>query len=232
MPIFKLTKQIRFPDPTLAESDGLLAIGGDLKPERLLLAYRLGIFPWYSAGDPILWWFTSPRLVIFLDEFHIPKRVLRLARNSDIKITQNIAFKEVVKACRITRLQNGEETWILPEMASAYTTLHELGYAHSFECWQNKQLVGGLYGVSLGKVFFGESMFSIAKSASQLALIALVEYLTGRNFKLIDCQMTTQHLLRFGAREISGEQFQDILNNYIQEISPHDIRKNKSDFCE
>jgi len=155
-----------------------------------------------------------------------------LARNSDIRITRNNAFTEVVKACSKTRLLKGEETWILPEMASAYNALHELGYAHSFECWQDKQLVGGLYGVSLGKVFFGESMFSTAKSASQLALIALVEYLIGKDFKLIDCQMTTQHLLRFGAREISGKHFQDILNNYIKEINPHDIRKNNSYLCQ
>lgn len=226
MPIFKLTDHIQFPDPALAESNGLLAIGGDLKPERLLLAYRLGIFPWYSEGDPILWWFTSPRLVIFLEEFHIPKRVARFARNTDIKITRNSAFHEVVKACSDTRVERDEETWIVPEMVLAYIRLHELGYAHSIECWLDNQLVGGLYGISLGKIFFGESMFSTVKSASQLALIALVEYLLAQDFKLIDCQMTTKHLLRFGAREISGKQFQNILNNYIQEINPHDNRKN------
>lgn len=214
MPIFQLSNHIQFPDPFLAESDGLLAVGGDLQPKRLLAAYSQGIFPWYSAGDPILWWFTSPRLVIFLNEFHIPKRVARLARNSTIQITIDQDFSRVIKSCSDIRSQNGEDTWILPEMVSAYTALHRMGYAHSVECWQEGQLVGGLYGISLGKVFFGESMFSVAKSASQLALIALVEYLVKQDFELIDCQMTTQHLMRFGAREISGEEFHEVLTRH------------------
>lgn len=231
MPVFKLSNHIQFPDPSLAEENGLLAIGGDLKPERLLLAYSMGIFPWYSTGDPILWWFTAPRLVIFLNEFHIPRRVIRFARNSKITTTIDRAFPQVIYGCCDIRRQRGEETWILPEMEAAYTQLHRLGYAHSIECWEDGQLVGGLYGVSLGKIFFGESMFSKAKSASQLALISLVKYLVAQNFKMIDCQMTTQHLLRFGAREISGEQFQKILHNNIKNINFNDKWKNESYIC-
>ena len=226
MPVFKLSNQIRFPDPLLAERNGLLAVGGDLRPERLLFAYSLGIFPWYSNGDPILWWFTSPRLVIFLDEFHIPRRVARLARNSNMRITRDRAFTEVINACRNTRLQNGEETWILPEITAAFTRLHKLGFAHSVECWLDEKLVGGLYGICMDRIFFGESMFSMVNSASQLALIALVEYLCSQGFTLIDCQMTTKHLLRFGAREISGKYFLQLLNENIREIKPHDNWKN------
>ena len=215
MPIFQLTEQPGFPDPSLAESNGLLAFGGDLTPSRLLEAYRLGIFPWYGEGDPILWWFISPRLVIYLEEFHIPRRLVRYARNSGIEVTRNRSFKEVITACSETRRSNGEGTWISPEMIKAYTILYKMGYAHSFECWRDGQLVGGLYGVSLGKIFFGESMFSIVKSASQLALISLVEYLQRRDFHLIDCQMKTAHLLRFGAREVSRTQFQQLLTTLI-----------------
>jgi leucyl/phenylalanyl-tRNA--protein transferase len=226
MPVFKLTEQLRFPDPLLAETDGLLAIGGDLSPQRLLFAYSLGIFPWYSSGDPILWWFTSPRLVIFPEEFRIPKRLARLARNSTIRITRDRAFQEVILACRKTRIEKGEKTWILPEIGEAFTRLHEMGFAHSVECWQDEKLVGGLYGISMDKVFFGESMFSIVRSASQLALISLVEHLLQQDYKLIDCQMTTQHLLRFGAREISGRYFKKILNENINTINPHEDWKN------
>jgi len=232
MPIFQLNEQhIQFPPPDYAEDNGLLAIGGDLRPERLLMAYSQGIFPWYSEGDPILWWFTSPRLVIFPEEFRIPKRVGRYAKNTLVTVTRDCAFARVISECAAVRTEHGAETWISAEMQEAYTTLHTLGFAHSIECWQEDLLVGGLYGIALDKVFFGESMFSKIKCASQFALIALVKYLKSKNFQLIDCQMTTKHLLRFGAREISGRKFQTLLVENIKNIIPYDDwkdEKNKS----
>lgn len=224
MPVFRLNDQIKFPPPSLAEPSGLLAIGGDLSPERLLAAYTLGIFPWYSPGDPLLWWFTSPRLVIFPNEFRVPKRLHRYARSADIEITRNRAFSKVIKECAEIRTEKAAETWISPEMLVAYSTLHDLGFAHSFECWQQGRLVGGLYGIAIDKVFFGESMFSRIKCSSQFALVALVDYLKKRDFKLIDCQMTTNHLLRFGAREISGKEFRTYLKKNIKGIIPDDKR--------
>lgn len=228
MPIFRLNDQIHFPDPQYAEENGLLAIGGDLRPERLLMAYSQGIFPWYSMGDPILWWFTAPRLVIFPDEFKVPRRVARYARNASFEITRDQAFSRVIAECAEVRTEHRTETWISPEMQSAYTALHHLGFAHSVECWQNGHLVGGLYGIALDHVFFGESMFSRIKCASQFALIALVEYLISRNYQMIDCQMTTNHLLRFGAREISGREFRRQLKKNIKNIIPHDNWNNES----
>jgi len=228
MPIFQLNEQPHFPHPGYAEENGLLAIGGDLRPERLLMAYSQGIFPWYSKGDPILWWFTSPRLVIFPGEFRIPKRVGRYARAASVVITRDHAFRRVIRECAEVRTEHSQETWISPEMQTAYTTLHRLGFAHSVECWQNNLLVGGLYGITLDRVFFGESMFSRIKCGSQFALIALVEYLKINNFRLIDCQMTTNHLLRFGAREISGQDFRRQLKQNIKNIIPYDNWKNES----
>jgi leucyl/phenylalanyl-tRNA---protein transferase len=222
MPVFQLTKHISFPPTDLAEKNGLLAIGGDLSPERLIAAYSRGIFPWYSDGDPLLWWFTNPRLVLFPDEFRIPKRVLRYLRNADVEITRDLAFHLVIEECATIRTETGERTWITKEMQAAYTELHQMGFAHSIECWQGDHLVGGLYGIALGKVFFGESMFSRMKCASQYAIINLLSFLKSRNFQMVDCQMTTDHLLRFGAREISGRQFQIHLKEYIKEITPHE----------
>ncbi len=232
MPIFRLNEQIQFPHPQYAEESGLLAIGGDLRPERLLMAYSQGIFPWYSPGDPILWWFTSPRLVIFPEEFRVPRRVARYARNSSVTITRNQAFGQVISACANARSAHRTETWISAEMQEAYIKLHHLGFAHSFECWLNGLLVGGLYGITLDQVFYGESMFSWTKCASQFALIALVEYLKGRNCQMIDCQMTTNHLLRFGAREISGEEFrrhlkENIKNSIANDDWKHESKKNR-----
>lgn len=222
MPVFQLTKEIQFPPPGLAEDSGLLAIGGDLHPERLIAAYKNGIFPWFSKGDPLLWWFTSPRLVIFPEEFHIPKRVLRYQKSAQLTITKDTAFSDVIKECAAIRAESGEETWIVEKMIEAYTTLHRLGFAHSVECWQDDILVGGLYGIALDKVFFGESMFSRIRCGSQFALIALVKFLKTADFQMIDCQMTTNHLLRFGAREIDGSTFQLLLKRHISDIAPQD----------
>ena len=222
MPIFQLTNDILFPPVSLAEESGLLAIGGDLSAERLLCAYRQGIFPWFSEGDPLLWWFTSPRLVIFPEEFHIPKRVARYQKKNNLTITGDRAFSEVMHQCATVRKETGDGTWIVGKMIEAYKRLHLLGYAHSVECWQNDHLVGGLYGVALGKVFFGESMFSRISCGSQFALIALVNYLKRESYKMIDCQMTTNHLLRFGAREIDGSEFHTMLKLYISDTSPQE----------
>lgn len=215
-----LNSQIFFPSPNFAEENGLLAIGGDLKPERLIAGYRLGIFPWFSKGDPLLWWFTSPRLVLFPDEFKIPKRLLRYKKKSKLEITIDKDFAQVIKACADTRIQSGEDTWIVEKMQQAYITLHQMGYAHSVECRMNNTLVGGLYGVAIDKVFFGESMFSHSPNASKFALIQLVSHLKEMNYKIIDCQMTTKLLLSFGAREISGKEFQVQLQKHIKNTTP------------
>lgn len=222
MPVFQLTKHISFPPADLAEKNGLLAIGGDLCPQRLIAAYSHGIFPWYSEGDPLLWWFTHPRLVLFPDEFKIPGRLQRYARNSTITTTRDCAFSQVIRECALIRTETGDGTWITKEMQAAYTELHRMGFAHSVECWQENRLVGGLYGITLGRVFFGESMFSRIKSASQFAMIALLKFLKSKNFQMVDCQMTTDHLLRFGAREISGREFQIHLKEYIKDTQPHE----------
>lgn len=225
MPVFQLTDEIIFPRPSYAEENGLLAIGGDLSPERIITGYRWGIFPWFSEGDPILWWFTSPRLVIYPHEFRISKRLARYMRKPLFKITIDEAFDQVIECCAATRTKIGEETWITEEMKGAYRQLHNLGYAHSIECWQDDRLAGGLYGIALGRVFFGESMFTEVSNSSKIALAVLVHYLKGKNFKLIDCQMTTKHLLRHGAREISGRDFLRHLNEFITTTSPDGVWK-------
>lgn len=220
MPVFQLIDEILFPPTELAEPEGLLATGGDLSPARLLAAYREGIFPWYSEGEPLLWWCTSPRLVILPEEFHIPRRLARSRRKLDLQIRIDSAFAQVIDQCAKIRTERGEGTWLQPEMKEAYTRLHERGYAHSVECWQSGQLVGGLYGVALDRIFFGESMFSRITSGSQFALIALVAHLTAKNYLLIDCQMTTRHLLRFGARELDHTSFKRYLKGGITSMKP------------
>lgn len=229
MPVFQLTRHISFPPTDCAEKNGLLAIGGDLSPQRLIAAYRLGIFPWYSDGDPLLWWYPHPRLVLFPGEFKIPRRLQRYFRNNPVKITRDCAFPEVIKECATIRTETGCGTWITTEMQAAYVKMHRMGFAHSIECWQENHLVGGLYGIALGQVFFGESMFSRTQCASQFALIALIAFLKKNNFQMVDCQMTTNHLIRFGAREISGREFQDHLKHYIEDITPHENWKEDND---
>jgi leucyl/phenylalanyl-tRNA---protein transferase len=217
---FKLSAEIAFPSPLLADEDGLLAFGGDLRPERLIAAYRYGIFPWYSQGDPILWWFTHPRLVLFLNMFKVSRRLARDIRKQRFTVTFDQEFSLVMRSCAEVRVENGEATWISPEMHAAYCRLHELGYAHSVECWQGETLAGGLYGVALGRIFFGESMFTRVSNGSKVALAALVDRLNAAGYHLIDCQMTTRHLLSFGAQEISGTEFLDLLNSFIQTTVP------------
>lgn len=226
MPVFRLSEEVIFPRPELAEESGLLAIGGDLSAERLIAAYRCGIFPWYAAGQPILWWFTSPRLVLFPAELRISPRLARYQRNSGFHVTADSAFYQVIRHCADYRTGTRHETWITAEMQEAYKRLHQLGYAHSIECWHDGKLAGGLYGIALDRVFFGESMFSLESNASKIALIHLTCLLRQRSFGLIDCQMTTRHLLHLGAREISGEEFSKYLKQYIQSTAPNGLWTN------
>ena len=207
MPVYQLSEDLVFPPPHLASKSGLLAIGGDLSRKRLLLAYSMGIFPWYSAGEPILWWSPDPRLVLYPDEFKVSKSLKKIIKKQAFMVTMDRAFEDVITQCAQVRLENHEGTWIVDDMVQAYCRLHESGYAHSVEAWRDDILAGGLYGVSLGKFFFGESMFTRITNASKVALVALVEYLQARNFVLIDCQIATEHLISFGAREISRARY-------------------------
>lgn len=220
MALVQLTREIIFPPPFVADENGLLAFGGDLEPARLVAAYRSGIFPWFSPGEPILWWFLDPRLVLFLDEFRISRRLTRELRRCRFRVSFDQAFEQVMASCAQVRLEKGEGTWIGKEMLAAYCRLHELGYAHSVECWQGEILAGGLYGIALDRIFFGESMFTRISNGSKVALAALVSRLKTTDFQLIDCQMTTRHLVSFGAREIAGREFLDQLQSCIQTTVP------------
>lgn len=220
MPVFQLNRELNFPAPELAEADGLIAVGGDLSPARLLAAYRQGIFPWYGEGDPILWWTPSPRLVLFPEEFHISRRLARIIRQQTFSVTADHAFKKVITNCAAKRSNKRADTWITQDMVTAYCRLHDLGYAHSIECWHENRLVGGVYGVSLDRLFFGESMFSDMSNASKIALHGLVRLAIKKGITLIDCQMRTDHLVSLGAREISRTAFQHHLREYIAELQP------------
>jgi len=217
MAIFQLNDTCTFPAPELAEKNGLLAIGGDLSVKRLLSAYSQGIFPWYSEGDPPLWWSTDPRLVLFPHEFHVSRRLLRTLRKTDFQTSINKDFAAVIQSCAEVRMSKQEGTWLNKDMQDAYIALHHAGYAHSVECWLHDELVGGLYGVQIDNVFFGESMFTRKSNASKIALVALVSHIQKQSIQVIDCQMTTDHLLSFGAREISGSAFRRLLDKHIQQ---------------
>ncbi len=201
MTVYKLIKELVFPSPEDAEPDGLLAVGGDLSVKRLLLAYQMGIFPWYTEETPILWWSPDPRLVVFPEDLKISKSLKRIIKKDTFNITLDQAFEKVIRNCATAKRSRDEGTWIVDEMIDAYCELHRQGFAHSAESWQECKLVGGLYGVSLGKVFFGESMFSTVSNASKVAFVHLVQLLQSWEFSLIDCQVTTDLLLSFGARE-------------------------------
>jgi len=216
MPVFLLTDKIAFPPPHLASSDGLLAVGGDLSQERLLLAYRMGIFPWFSDDEPILWWSPDPRLVLHPREIKISKTLKKIMKKGLFKVTMDSAFAQVINQCAKIRLQNNQGTWIVEDMIDAYSNLHESGFAHSVEAWYHGKLAGGLYGVSLGKCFFGESMFTRISNASNVALVKLVEYLNTLSFDMIDCQLTTEHFLRFGAKEIPRVSFLNQLEESLK----------------
>ena len=215
MPVFMLSNHIdadtpdyiKFPSPHLARYDGLLCVGGDLTPQRLIKAYQNGIFPWFSEGDPILWWSPDPRLVLYPNKINISKSLSKKIKKSYFAITMDIAFEDVILACSRFRGENRKSTWLVDEMVEAYIELHNLGYAHSVDVWRDGKLVGGLYGVALGQVFFGESMFSYVSDASKVALVALCSYLRHHEFHLIDCQITSAHLISMGAEEISRRGF-------------------------
>lgn len=191
-------------------------MGGDLSQKRLLLAYQMGIFPWYSGGDPILWWSTDPRLVLFPTEFHCSKSLKKLIRKGVFRVTMDMAFERVIVACASIRRKSGPGTWIMPEMIDAYRDLFDSGYAHSVEVWYDGKLAGGLYGVSIGKCFFGESMFSTVSNASKVSIAYLAGYLRMKKFDFIDCQVKTNHLVTLGAREICREEFLAILKKAIK----------------
>ena len=215
MPVFKLTEKIVFPDPELADESGLLAVGGDLTPERLILAYANGIFPWYSKGEPILWWSPNPRMILLPQNIKISKSLDQTIRLNKYTTTFDNAFEEVIKSCKTAPRPGQTGTWITAEMQEAYIALHKLGFAHSVETWQNEELVGGLYGVSLGRAFFGESMFFKSRDASKVALVNLASFLQKHNFKFIDSQVETDHLKSMGAISISRPEFLELLKEAI-----------------
>jgi leucyl/phenylalanyl-tRNA--protein transferase len=196
-----------FPSPASAEDDGLLAVGGDLSPARLLAAYRQGIFPWYGDGLPILWWSPHPRLIIEPGRVHVPRRLARVLRQGRFTVTLDTDFPAVIGWCASVPRPGGLGTWIVPAMEAAYRRLHELGFAHSVEVWRHGRLVGGLYGVALGAVFFGESMFHVEPEASKVGFVTLAWALARSGYQLIDCQQTTPHMVRLGGFEVSREEF-------------------------
>lgn len=214
MPVYRLTDELVFPSPWLARKDGLLAVGGDLSEARLLLAYQLGIFPWYSEGDPILWWSPDPRVVLFPAAFRPSRSLRRLLRRGLFSVTADTAFDRVIEACASTRYEGRESTWITPEMLAAYVRLHRAGFAHSVECWRDGHLAGGIYGVSLGRCFFGESMFSAEPNASKVCLAVLVAQAIEWGFALIDGQVHSPHLASLGFREIARSGFLTLLEEH------------------
>lgn len=215
----------RFPAIESAGEDGLLAAGGDLSAQRLISAYQQGIFPWFSQTDPILWWSPDPRLVLFTDQIKISHSLKKTLRSTSMTVTMDHAFNDVITACATRRKDQTNDleqsTWIHPDMIKAYTELHQQGIAHSIECWQDKQLVGGLYGIAIGQIFFGESMFSIMRDSSKIALVALCQQLSRWGFPLIDCQVYSSHLASMGAADIARSDFINYLDKYCHITPPN-----------
>ena len=209
--MYFLSPELYFPPVRSASPEGIVAIGGDLSPERLLLAYRSGIFPWFEDDEPILWWSPPERMVLFLDELKISKSMRNIINRGLFKVTFNTCFRDVISNCRDIKRDGQQGTWITDDMTEAYCQMHELGYAKSIEVWQDNELVGGLYGMDMGQIFCGESMFSKVPNASKVAFIALVELLREGNYKLLDCQVHNDHLESLGAREIPRKDFMEIL---------------------
>jgi leucyl/phenylalanyl-tRNA--protein transferase len=210
--MYLLSELIFFPPVVSANTEGILAVGGDLSTERLLLAYKSGIFPWFNPGEPILWWAPSSRMVLFFDDLIISKSMRNILNRNVFKVTFNQDFKLVISNCRSIKREGQNGTWISDEMIEAYCNLHKLGIAKSVEVWQNEELVGGLYGIDLGNVFCGESMFSKVSNASKVAFISLANQLKNDNYKLLDCQVYNEHLESLGCNEIDREDFMKILN--------------------
>jgi len=213
--IYFLTDLLEFPPADNANAEGLLAVGGDLSPERLLLAYKSGIFPWFNDDSLILWWSPDPRMVLFPQKIKISKSMRQIMSGTRFTLTRNRCFKEVMEACAEITRKGQEGTWITNSMKEAYLRLHELGFARSYEVWEDKELVGGLYGIDLGHVFCGESMFSKVTNASKYAFINLAKDLEDRNYKFIDCQVYTKHLASLGAEEIPRKEFLKLMQNSI-----------------
>ena len=212
MALFALQQELIFPPVNLAEPDGLLAMGGDLSTERLLLAYKSGIFPWYE-GDVPLWWCPDPRFVLFPEKLKVSKTMRQLIKKETFRFSVNTNFRSVIRACKTSSRKNQHGTWITDEVEEAYCLLHEKGYAHSAEAWVGDDLAGGLYGIRMGKVFFGESMFSHQSNASKYAFISMVEQLKSEGIALIDCQVYTAHLESLGARMIPRKEFLEIIQS-------------------
>jgi leucyl/phenylalanyl-tRNA---protein transferase len=221
-PVERRTDRLSFPPPEVADADGLVAVGGELSIPRLLEAYRRGIFPWYEGGGPVLWWSPDPRLVLDPGEFRASRSLRAVIRKGTFEVRFDTAFAEVIRACAEASRRGEEGTWITPEVQSAYTSLHELGYAHSVESWFRGELAGGLYGLRLGRCFFGESMFARRTDASKVALAALVDFLKAREVRLIDCQVTSAHLLSLGAKEIPRDEFLRRLREALQHPTPRE----------
>jgi leucyl/phenylalanyl-tRNA--protein transferase len=209
--MYRLTNELYFPPIEFASPEGILAFGGDLSPERLLLAYKSGIFPWFNIDEPIIWWSPDPRMVLFLDEFKVSKSMRNILNRDVFKVTFNQGFSAVIRNCQKIVRPGQDGTWISEQMINAYEKLHELGYAKSIEVWQDEVLVGGLYGVDLGHVFCGESMFSNVSNASKVAFISLVNQLKSQDYQLLDCQVYNEHLESLGCREIAREDFVGVL---------------------
>jgi leucyl/phenylalanyl-tRNA--protein transferase len=216
MPVYQLPPEIAFPDPTHAEPDGLLAVGGDLSPERVLAAYASGIFPWPHEGWPLLWFSPDPRMVLFPDELKVSRSLRQTLRRARYDVRFDSAFARVIKECGRVPRPGQDGTWITSGMSRAYTRLHEAGFAHSVEAWHEGRLVGGLYGISLGGAFFGESMFALEPDASKVAFVTLVEQLKGWDFDFVDAQVHTQHLERFGARQIPRDEYLQRLSEALK----------------
>ena len=212
--MFLLSNELYFPPVTEADEEGILAIGGDLSTQRLLLAYRNGIFPWYTDDEPIIWWCPNPRFVLFPDEIKISKSMRAVIKKQTYSFTINNCFNNVIKNCKTINREGQSGTWISEEFIDAYTNLHNLGYALSAETWKNNKLVGGLYGVKMGNIFFGESMFSLSPNASKFAFIQLVQHLKNEGVKLIDCQVYTNHLESLGAKMIDRNDFMRLLEQH------------------
>ena len=228
MPVYALTDELEFPSPHLADEDGLLAVGGDLSLARLKLAYSMGIFPWYSPGSPILWWSTDPRLVLLPERLNVSRSLRQTISKETFTHTMDRDFEAVIRMCASVHDRGKGGTWITPEMRDAYMEMHRRGLAHSVESWRGDELVGGLYGVALGGAFFGESMFATASDASKTAFVFLVEKLTQWGFTLIDCQMTTEHMMRFGAEEVPRDEFMLLLRKALElEPGPGGLWKNR-----
>lgn len=220
MPLFQIEAPLVFPHPVLREPEGIMAIGGDLSPGRLLLAYSWGIFPWYQAGEPIMWWWLCPRLMIRPHEVHVSHSVRNFINRNKYRVTFNQDFSGVIRQCAVVNRRGQDSTWITGEMIEAYTTLHHLGHAYSAEVYEEDQLVGGVYGVAIGRIFVGESMFALKPNASKVCFVTLAAKLASLGFDWIDCEQDTPHMRTFGGALVEEEAFLEILRQNHRKTKP------------